>query len=263
MTYCCCCTPGAAHSAPAVWPSPPVRRTSLLLFWENPRAWRCSVRPPGTSACGLLPPPPPPTMLCATSSSVSSAVPAPARVRSASPRVRPAPPRSATTCPSQAPSVPGKPPPPAQPARVPATPCRASLLGAEFPRRPSGSRRIGGREAQSPKSRTANTRRRRCATPNHCASSTAHSTIPCSPTAAPSVPQPWGGTGSSARPASSSTTFAKSRPWLQERMPTTFSSMAKRSPQCFRAQRAIRTAWRKSPLRAPSRPARSPAIEKS
>lgn len=154
--------------------------------------------------------------------------------------------------------------PPSVLRRVPAAnPFRASRLGAECPRKRSGSRRTGGRPAQFPKSARANTRRRRCATPNHCASSTAHSTIASGPTAQPSVPQPFGGTGVSSTPDSASTTAAKSAPLLELKAPGTFSQRANRHPHHRRAHSMICIAVKKSPERAPASPLRLPATDRS
>ena len=169
---------------------------------------------------------------------------------------------AATSPPSQSKSVPRPPPPRLRAGMVGAT-CRASLLGAKSPRKPWGSRRIGGRLAQSPKSVTTNTRLRRCASPNHCASSTAHSHIPCSPTAQPSEPQPSLGAARSSSPASAPTTAAKSAPLLLLNAPGTFSHLANRSPFQSRAHSTIRIAAKKSPDRSPSSPFRLPATDKS
>ena len=146
---------------------------------------------------------------------------------------------------------------------LPVVSFRASRLGGESPRKLSGSRSIGLRLAQSPKSARAKTRRRRCATPNHCASRVLHSSRPSSPNAAPSVPQPFLGTSTCRHPAICSTTTAKSRPWLLLNAPGTFSQRAKRQPQCSRAHRTIRVAVVNSPLRSPSNPSRLPATDKS
>ena len=171
--------------------------------------------------------------------------------------------RTGRTYPLQASSLPGKPPPLVRDARVPATSSPASRRGAVSPRKPSGSRSIGGRFRQSPKSATANTRRRRCATPNHCASIVDHSTIASEPRAQPSVPQPLGGTPVPSRPAIASTTAAKSRPALLLKAPGTFSHRANRQSHQSRAQPTICIAVKKRPERAPSRPFRLPATLKS
>lgn len=136
---------------------------------------------------------------------------------------------------------------------VGATSCPVFRLGAVSPRMLSRSRRIGGLLDQSPKSARAKTRRRLCATPNHCASRVDHSTNASSPAAQPSVPQPLGGVTvvPGSKPASASTTAAKSRPLLLEKAPGTFSQRANRSPQCFRSQPTIRMAVKNSPDRAP------------
>ena len=144
---------------------------------------------------------------------------------------------------------------------------REPLLGAESPRMLSGSRRIGGRLAQSPKSARANTRRLRCATPNHCASRHAHSSKASSPTAQPSLPHfvffPTTGGSTWSSPAISATTAAKSRPLLLLNAPKTFSQRANRSPHHRRSHRTIRIASKKSPLRSPSNPFLLPARLKS
>src|SRR5574337_1536648 len=57
-----------------------------------------------------------------------------------------------TSPPSRSKSVPSPPPPRVRAARVPVTPCPTSRLGAESPRRLWGSRSIGARPDQSPKS---------------------------------------------------------------------------------------------------------------
>jgi len=137
-----------------------------------------------------------------------------------------------------------------------------SRRGGESPRKPSRSRRTGGRSSQFPASRTANTRRRRCATPNHCASSTHHSTSPASPSAMPSVPQPSAGT-SRRHPAIEPATTAKSRPRLLLNAPGTFSQMSHRAPQkCRAALKILICSW-KRPERSPARPLRFPATDRS
>src|SRR5690554_6910431 len=169
---------------------------------------------------------------------------------------------SGTSPPWHSKSVPSPPPPEGRALRVPVIPCPVSRRGGESPRRLSGSSSTGGRLAQSPVSRTANTRRRRCATPNHCESSTAHSTNPASPNATPSDPQPSAGTGSS-HPAISPTTTAKSRPLLLLNAPGTFSQMSHRAPQRVRAALKILICSVNRPERSPSSPARLPATLRS
>lgn len=175
------------------------------------------------------------------------------------------PPPNATGCtyPLKDSSVPGKPLAPRRDARVPAVSCPASRRGAESPRTPWGSRRIGCLRVQSPKSARAKTRRRRCATPNHCASRVDHSTIASAPTAQPSVPQPLGGTLVPARPASASTTAAKSRPELELKAPGTFSQRANRVPHQMRHQEMMSMAGKNRPERSPERPFCLPATDRS
>lgn len=164
--------------------------------------------------------------------------------------------------PSRSRSVPSPPPPLERALRQGARSSRDSRRGGESPRRPSRSRRTGGRSAQFPASRTANTRRRRCATPNHCASSTLHSTSPASPSATPSVPQPSPGT-SRLHPAIEPATTAKSRPWLLLKAPGTFSQRSHLAPQRSRAALKILICSWKRPERSPARPLRLPATDRS
>src|SRR5699024_1474394 len=141
--------------------------------------------------------------------------------------------------------------------------CPCSRLGGVSPRRLWRSSKIGGLLAQSPKSAIANTRRRRCATPNHCASKTDHSSIASSPNAAPSVPQPYLGTSTSRSPAICSTTAAKSRPLFVLKAPGTFSHSANLHPLCFLAHSMILIAEKNNPLCSPLIPSRLPATDKS
>lgn len=173
----------------------------------------------------------------------------------------------ATSPPAQ--SLPSPPPPRARGAMLGEGLSPASRRGAGCPRKPSGSRSIGGRSRQSPVSRRANTRRRRWGTARgcdstrtYCASSTRHSTSPCEPIAAPHVPHPPRGTPSS-HPAIDPTTIPKSRPPWLENAPGTFSQSRKRAPQRALAAWKILTCSWKRLERSPASPARLPATLRS
>lgn len=167
------------------------------------------------------------------------------------------------TAPPHSASVPSPPPPLVRAARVGATLSRDVRRGGVFPDRRAGSSNSGCRLAQSPESRTMNTRSLRCARLKYCASKVAHSTSPLGPSATPAFRHPSCGTRIS-HPANSPTTEAKSRPPCDESSPGTFSA----TTHLAWVQSAILAASKKSPLLVfvPSsflNPLRSPATLRS